>query len=59
MTQKAITDALAAKADSSALSAKADKTYVDEQIAAIDLSGATTSTVNLGSTNDGKVVVID
>ena len=59
MTQKVITDALAEKADSSALAAKADKTYVDEQIAAIDLSGATASTVNLGSTNDGKVVVID
>lgn len=59
MTQKAITDALSNKADTSALAEKADKTYVDAQIAAIPASSGSGSGVsNLGSENEGKIVVI-
>lgn len=72
MTQKAVTDALAAKADvsalaakadASALAAKADKSYVDQQIAAIPTSGGSGNTSgggisNLGSENEGSMVVV-
>jgi len=73
MTQKAVTDALASKADASvlatkadvsALAAKADKSYVDQQIAAIPTgtgNGTTvvTGEVNLGAENAGKMVVVN
>lgn len=72
MTQKAVTDALAskansaditsalsAKADVSALLTKADKTYVDQQIASIPTNGGSGSGVsNLGSENAGHIVVV-
>ena len=56
MTQKAITDALSSKADSSSLSSYASITYVDN---AINNIPATNATVNLGSENAGKMVVVD
>lgn len=60
MTQKAITDALAAKADASALSSKADKTYVDQQIAQIPAGGGSGSTtINLDPEDAGHLVKID
>lgn len=59
MTQKAITDALSLKADASALNAKADKSYVDTQIAAIPTSSSTAvANTNLGSENEGKIVIV-
>lgn len=64
MTQKAITDALAQKANTSDLASKADastaatKTYVDEQIAAIEIPSGNGGVSNLGSENSGKIVVI-
>ena len=75
MTQKAVTDALAAKADSAtvntALAGKVDnttlndyasKTYVTQVIANIPSSGGNTvitGEVNLGSENAGKIVVVN
>lgn len=60
MTQKAITDALAAKADVSALSSKADKTYVDQQIAAIPSGGSGgTITFSLDASDAGHLVTVD
>ena len=73
MTQKAVTDALAAKADASALAdkvntsdmnaalaAKADKTYVDQQIAAIPTSGGSggNATVTFDEADAGHIVVV-
>ena len=71
MTQKAVTDALATKADTSALniyvtnttlntilSGKADKTYVDQQIANIP-SGGGSGTIHFSTNDAGKMVVID
>ena len=58
MTQTAITDALATKADTSALAAKADKTYVDQKIANIPAGGGSSGVSNLGSENSGKIVVV-
>ena len=74
MTQKAVTDALATKADTSslniyvtttnmntALASKADKSYVDQQIANIPTNGSgtiITGDINLGAENAGKVVVV-
>lgn len=58
MTQKAITEALASKADSSTV---ATKVYVDEAIANIPSSGSGSgpAVIDLGSNNDGKIVIID
>ena len=57
MTQKAITNALAEKADASTA---ATKTYVDEKIAAIPAggSGGAASSLDLGDENSGKIVVV-
>ena len=73
MTQKAVTDALAAKADTStlntyvttnemntALTSVATKTYVDQKIAAIPHSGGSSGgdISNLGSENAGHLVIV-
>ena len=73
MTQKAVTDALATKADSSslniyittnemntALASKADVSYVDQKIAAIPAGGGSSSggISNLGSDNAGRIVIV-
>ena len=60
MTQKAITDALSAKADSTALNNYASISYVTEAIANIPTSSnsSTTTNTDLGSANEGKIVVI-
>ena len=55
MTQKAITDALSAKADASTA---ATKQYVDEKVAAIPVSSDGGGVSNLGSENSGKIVVV-
>lgn len=63
MTQKAITNALNTKADTSALNSKADKTYVDQQIQNINISGGGTNIynyiTNLGVDAQGHIVIID
>ena len=63
MTQKAITDVLNTKADTSALNSKADKTYVDQQIQNINISGGDTNIynyiTNLGVDAQGHIVIID
>ena len=53
MTQKAITDALATKADASTAATKA---YVDSAVASIPSSG---STINMNSEDAGHLVTID
>ena len=73
MTQKAVTDALATKADTStlnsyvtandmntALTSVATKTYVDQKIAAIPHSGGSSGggISNLGSENAGHLVIV-
>lgn len=58
MTQKAITDALAEKADASTA---ATKSYVDDAIANIPISsgnGGGSGTTDLGDNNSGKIVVV-
>lgn len=69
MTQKAVTDALAAKADSSALAGKMDtfnlsdyasKSYVTSAIAAIPASsGSSSATVTFNPSDAGYIVTID
>ena len=54
MTQKAITDALATKADTSTV---ATKQYVNQQISNITITGGGGNT-NLGSDNSGKIVIV-
>lgn len=55
LTQKAITELLAEKAD---VSTTATKTYVDEAIAAIPSGGGSGGTGNLGPENAGQIVVV-
>ena len=61
ITQKAITDALGEKADSSILNNYASIQYVTQAIANIPSGGGSGTTINtdLGSENEGKIVVID
>ncbi len=55
MTQKAITDAIATKADASTA---ATKQYVDSAIAAIPTASQSAGTTDLGDENSGKIVVV-
>ena len=60
MTQKAVTDAIAAKADASTLNNYATKQYVSQQIASIPAGeGGSAATINLGAENAGKIVVVN
>ena len=61
MTQKAITEALDAKADTSVLNNYATTVYVNNAIAAIPSGGGSGSgggVSNLGDENEGKIVVV-
>lgn len=55
MTQKAITDALATKADTSTV---ATKQYVNQQISNITITGGGGGNTNLGTDNSGKIVIV-
>ena len=55
MTQKAITNALAEKADASTAATKA---YVDQKVANVPSGGGSGGVSNLDSENDGKIVVV-
>jgi len=60
MTQKAVTEALAAKASTSDLAAKADKTYVDQQIAAIPSGGGSSGgSINMDPADANHLVKVD
>ena len=58
MTQKAITDALDTKANTTILESYATKQYVTNAVNNITIHGGS-GTINLGSENAGKIVIID
>lgn len=58
MTQKAVTDALAEKADTTTLNNYATTVYVNQQIASIPAGSGSGGNTNLGANNAGKIVIV-